>query len=126
MRKYVTAEQLIKLTHTLGINKSNLTLTYLDNYSRIIPKDAASKIKNALDLTLENGVHVFDNVVILSLNHKGVSELTEKEKDPIAFGVIEKSDKLYFIADWIDEYCSLTLESLIEEYKVEVNSISLN
>lgn len=30
------------------------------------------------------------------------------------FGVINGSKKLYYVADWIDEYCDLTLDKVIE------------
>lgn len=55
----------------------------------------------------------------------------EIEKDPILFGVIyphteeeraligDAYERLYFIDDWIDEYCDLTLESLTRDYGVQ-------
>ena len=33
------------------------------------------------------------------------------------------SDKMVFITDWVDEYCNLTLEKLIENYDVDVFNI---
>jgi hypothetical protein len=38
----------------------------------------------------------------------------EKKKDPILFGVIQNSRKLYFIGDWTDEFCDLTLDKMME------------
>ena len=38
----------------------------------------------------------------------------EDEKDPILFGLIRGSDKLYFIGEWIDDICDLTFDELIE------------
>lgn len=35
-------------------------------------------------------------------------------KDPILFGKIKETDKLYFIADWQDEHCDLTFDKLID------------
>lgn len=32
----------------------------------------------------------------------------------IIFGVIASSKKLYYITDWIDEYCDLTLEQFVD------------
>ena len=41
-----------------------------------------------------------------------------KEKDPILFGTLDyEPDKLYFIADWIDEYCDLTLDKFVQTIK---------
>ena len=45
-------------------------------------------------------------------------ELTKAEKlaarDPILFGLLDGSRNLYFIGDWIDEQCNLTLEKIAE------------
>ena len=41
-----------------------------------------------------------------------------KEKDPILFGVQSyMPDKLYYIIDWIDEHCDLTLDKFIDDIK---------
>ena len=65
--------------------------------------------------------------------NKEASEMTEKEvedkKDPILFGLIQGSDKLYFVGDWIDDVCDLTFDELVEvlgedgidETKLDVN-----
>ena len=37
------------------------------------------------------------------------------KKDPILFGVLENSKKLYYIGDWKDDYCTLTLEDMFNE-----------
>lgn len=58
----------------------------------------------------------------------------EKEKDPILFGAFVKDsttierttymgDKLYFIADWEDEYCDLTLDKLMREMPEVVHNL---
>ncbi len=37
-----------------------------------------------------------------------------REKDPILFGITDRHpDRLYFIADWVDEFCDLTLSQLL-------------
>lgn len=45
------------------------------------------------------------------------TELTKKEKekkrDPILFGIIKHSRNFYYIGDWIDEYCDLTLKEAV-------------
>lgn len=38
-----------------------------------------------------------------------------KRKDPILFGVIAGSNKLYFIGDWIDEYCDLRFDDVVKQ-----------
>ena len=43
----------------------------------------------------------------------------EKAKDPILFGVIKESNKLFYVGDWIDEHCDLTLEKFLEVMEME-------
>lgn len=39
----------------------------------------------------------------------------QAKRDPILFGMIKDSRRLYFVADWIDKLCTLTFEELIQE-----------
>ena len=98
-------------------NKTNklrtLKMTWIKNYVRLIPPDVleSKKVFDKLD--------VFDNYVILHFDKnntasKMTKEEVEKAKDPILFGVIKGSNKLYFVDDWIDEYCDLTLDKFLE------------
>ena len=96
-----------------------LDLDYLSNFTRIIPSDVAEKKIKADEL------HVFDNYVVLHYDPTGAmnTAMTESEQlremerkaDPVLFGVIEGSTKLYYIGDWIDEYCDLTWEQIVEK-----------
>lgn len=36
------------------------------------------------------------------------------KRDPILFGLIQGKRQLYFIGDWIDELCDLTLDQLAD------------
>ena len=49
-----------------------------------------------------------------------------KRKDPILFGVIAGSNKLYYIADWVDEYCDLTLEKFIDTIGVKKEELHMD
>jgi hypothetical protein len=65
---------------------------------------------------------VFNEFYILHLSYKEGKIKTNKdkirEKDPILLGVfVDDPDRFYFIADWIDEYCDLTLDKLVDEMK---------
>ncbi len=47
-----------------------------------------------------------------------------KMKDPILFGWIKENNRLYFIADWEDEFCDLTFDEIVDvvgETKIEKN-----
>lgn len=126
LTKYVSEEQVIKFYEETDENK-HLKLTYLKNYVKMIPSDIV-EIKTKLD---KKGV--FDNYVILHYDpyNEAVQQTKkeiEKEKDPIMFGVIENSRKLYYVGDWIDEVCDLTLEKMMNELgdeALEINNKTL-
>lgn len=112
--KLITEDVMVKLTKKAP---KALSLTYISNYTRTIPLDV---IKKKLEL---DELEIFDNYVILSYDPTGKSyaqtikereKEIEKAKDPILFGVIAGSNKLYYIDDWIDEYCDLRLENIVD------------
>ena len=114
MYKAVSADKIVELAQG---SKKALSLDYIQNYGRVIPTDVIKKKIEA------DKLHVFDNYVVLHYDPDGKSYVAtekerkkevEKKKDPILFGVIMGSDKLYYIADWIDEYCDLTFDKLTE------------
>lgn len=108
--KYITDEQLIEFVKKC---ERGLRLDWIKNFTRDIPKEVLNK-KILCD---DRGV--FDNYCILHYDPDGKSsELTEKEKerrkDPILFGLLKGSKKLYYVGDWIDEFCDLTFDKIIE------------
>lgn len=112
--KLITEDVMVKLTKKAP---KALSLTYIANYTRTIPLEV---IKKKLEL---DELEIFDNYVILSYDPTGKSyaqtikerkKEIEKAKDPILFGVIAGSNKLYYIDDWIDEYCDLRLENIVD------------
>ena len=95
-------------------SEKGVRLDYVKNFTRVIPPSILD-IKEKLD---EKGI--FDNYAVMHYDPDGhATEMTEDEiekaKDPILFGLIKNSDKLYYISDWIDDYCNLTLSTLLEE-----------
>ena len=106
----VTEQQVVEFAKK---TEKGLSLTYIKNYARPLPQDVVDTINKMNELC------VFDNYVILHYDPKGETyKETEKEvakrKDPILFGVIAGSDKLYYITDWVDETCDLTLEKFVD------------
>lgn len=75
-------------------------------------KEAFELVKKAKDSKC------FDEIMILNLDYPRYEREQEekmKAKDPIAFGVVtELPNHLFFIADWIDEKCDLTLSKIME------------
>ena len=115
----ITEEQLVNFAKK---TEKSIDLCYIKNYARPIPSDVIDQVAKV------NELEVFDNYVVLFYDSKGTSKReTKKEeakrKDPIIFGVIAGSNKLYYITDWVDEYCDLTLEKFVDIIGVEKDSL---
>lgn len=96
----------------------------LTDYPREIPDEIFDKIKDHMDL--------FDHIYIVFTDYtQKVSKHIDKktrEKDPIMFGAVDRKGssykpivgpRYYFIGDWVDEFCDLTLEQMIENFKAD-------
>jgi hypothetical protein len=111
-RKYISESQLLEFVAKC---ERGLCLDWITYFVRPIPADVvAAKAKCDED-------HVFDNYVIL--HYDPDSKATTKEdraaqalrrQDPILFGVVQGSRKLYFVGDWVDEHCDLTFEEIVK------------
>ena len=102
--------------------EKGLKLSYLKNFSRPIPQDVIDKVAKM------NELEVFDNYVILYYDPEGTvyketAYEEAKRRDPIIFGVIAGSKKLYYVADWIDEYCDLTLDAFVDALGIEKDDL---
>ena len=95
----------------------------LENYEREIPDEIVDKIVMCKEKNLFDKYYIF--FTDYTGEHRSKVDEKKKAKDPILFGncLIEGkvSDRMYFIGDWVDEYCSLTLDKMIDamsrEYK---------
>jgi len=47
-------------------------------------------------------------------------QIRERRKDPILFGVINGRRQLYYVGDWTDEFCDLTLDQIVDTLGREV------
>ena len=89
----------------------------LSRYMREIPDELVETIEKSKDL--------FDEFYVVFTDYTGKEERkVEKErrdKDPILFGVFKNNsnvaDRFYFLGDWVDEYCDLTLDKMVEQYQ---------
>lgn len=107
--QYQTEESIIKFIKQC---KKGLCLTEIENFERVIPENVLVKFDAA------EATRVFDNYLILYYDPSKIdNRYYTEEKDPILFGVIKGSDKLYFIADWVDEYCNLTYKDILDSKK---------
>lgn len=89
-------------------------IDYIKNFGRVIPNDVVKK-KIECDKMC-----VFDNYCVMYYDPSGetYAKPSAAKRDPILFGLINHSNKLYYIADWEDELCNLTLEKIAEKCSV--------
>ena len=93
----------------------------LQFYPREIPDEIFQKVQKLKEKNL------FDNYYVVFTDYTGetTKEVTaeRKRRDPILFGVFEHKidniwnicDRFYFIGDWEDEYCDLTLTKMVQK-----------
>lgn len=106
-----------KVVEFVKKTERGLRLDYVKNFARPIPADVLEKKKKA------DSLNAFDNYCILHYDpdNKAIAKTKEekeaerqKKSDPILFGMIYGSRELFYVADWIDEYCDLTIDKFIE------------
>lgn len=105
-----------KVTENDGSRQKIVFFKKLEEFPRAVPADIQKKIKDAK----KKGV--FDELWVLYLDYTGEEVKTNKEKirqkDPILFGRFAYDpNKLFYIADWIDDYCDLTLSKFVDALK---------
>lgn len=111
-------------TKFCGKTERKVCLTKLENYARPIPQKVLSEKEKLHKLNL------FDDYVVMHYDAPHVVrdtevEIVERQKDPILFGRIEFSSRLYFIDDWEDELCDLTLDDIVSKLELEDEDMTL-
>lgn len=99
------------------VAKDTVKIIELENYEREIPDEIVNLIAKVKDK--------FDQLYIVFTDYTGkVARRIEKErrtKDPILFGTFQNLqsrtviDRFYYLGDWEDEYCDLTLDKMVNE-----------
>lgn len=100
-----------------NVADKTVKIVELSRYMREVPDELIE--------TIEKTKELFDEFYVVFTDYTGKEERkVEKErrdKDPILFGVFKNqtnvADRFYFLGDWVDEYCDLTLDKMIEQYK---------
>lgn len=111
-----------------NVAKNTVKIIEVERYEREIPDDIVEVIAKTS--------HLFDKLYIVFTDYTGKEEkraLKErKEKDPILFGTFQDKknrvliDRFYFLGDWEDEYCDLTLDKMVSEMKSVANKDVIN
>lgn len=107
---YLTEDAVVRFARKVD---RGLRLDWLANFTRVIPDDVAAKKAEADQRC------IFDNYVVLHYDPTGknwseTAAERAKRRDPILFGVVQGRRLLYFVGDWIDEHCDLTLDKVAD------------
>lgn len=102
-----------------NVSDDAVKIIEIEKYERDIPDEIVeivSKVKNH-----------FDKLYVLFTDYTGrVERQIEKErrdKDPILFGTFQNQksrtiiERFYYLGDWEDEYCDLTLDKMVNQIK---------
>jgi len=106
-----------------SISKDVVKIIELQNYEREIPDNVVAIVAKVKDK--------FDKLYVLFTDYTGKAErkveAARRQKDPILFGTFQSEtlrtvvDRFYFLADWEDEFCDLTLDKMVNEVKASKN-----
>lgn len=106
-----------------NVSKNTVKIIELENYPRDIPDNIVNIIAKTKD--------IFDKMYVVFTDYTGSTEKQiakeRRDKDPILFGTFQMvrgngrnsgnilNDKFYFLGDWEDEYCDLTMDKFLRE-----------
>lgn len=115
---YVLQEDILE--YIKSVSDKAVKIIEMEFYPRSIPDEIVHRVKELQD------AKVFDRYYIVFTDYTGEAskevEANRRRKDPILFGTFEHKvddiwdihDRFYFIGDWEDEYCDLTLTKMVE------------
>lgn len=103
-----------------NVSKKPVKIIELENYPREIPDEIVETITKTKDL--------FDKMYVLFTDYSEgqLQKEVEKERDPILFGAFHNKDcsvmieRMYYLGDWEDEFCDLTLDKLVQETSKDI------
>lgn len=95
------------------VKDKDIKIIELFNYEREIPDEIAEIVQNLKE------EKIFDEYFVVFTDYtKKTEKRVQKERDPILFGVfldkVNLSDRFYYIGDWEDEHCDLTLQKMVD------------
>lgn len=100
-----------------NVADKTVKIVELSRYMREIPDELVETVEKTRD--------IFDEFYVVFTDYTGQEERKvakeRRDKDPILFGCFRNdtsvADRFYFLGDWVDEFCDLTLDKMVEEYK---------
>ena len=102
-----------------SVAKNTVKIIEIENYEREIPDEIVTIVSKVKDK--------FDKLYVLFTDYTGKIERQvareHRSRDPILFGTFQNEqtrtviDRFYYLGDWEDEYCDLTLDKMVNEIK---------
>ncbi len=129
INKYIEKALIEKIKYK--VKGGHIADTDFDKFTRVIPTRVLNKKKKV------DGYKVFDSFVVYHYWNKELEEKREKKevitpaeksamKDPILFGIRKDlPGKLFFIDEWIDDYCDLTFDDLVDVLELEEDEVKI-
>lgn len=114
LSKYLDEEPIVRFYKE---SPRGLRLDWIANFLRVVPADIRARKVRCDELG------IFDNYAVLHYDPAVSSYAKTQEEiqaeirakqDPILFGLIQGRRRLYYVGDWIDETCDLTLEQIAD------------
>lgn len=115
-----------KLDEVLDPADTSVKICELEEFTRVLPEEAVKIVEDTNDL--------FSAYFVMFTDYTGKEDrkraTIERNKDPILFGAFVEEDKshnidfgerMYPLYSWKDEYCELTLDELVSQYREEYN-----
>lgn len=104
------------------ISKHPVKIIELANYPREVDDSIIDKLMIAKENDLFDEYYVIFTDYTMEETKKVAKE--RRDKDPILFGAFKTKDKnnipeerFFYIGDWTDDYCDLTLEEMLTQYE---------
>ena len=101
------------------VSQNTIKIIELDRYERDIPDEVVDVVAKTK--------HLFTRFYVVFTDYTGRVERKvaqeRRDRDPILFGTFkmigsqDPPEKFYFLADWEDVYCDLTLAKMVSEVK---------
>lgn len=99
------------------ISDDSVFIIEMKNYEREFPDEVIDKIVKAKEVFGDN-LYVIYTDYTKKTQRKVAKE--RRERDPILFGALIKNrvayDRFYYICDWEDEYCDLSLDKIVNDW----------
>ena len=105
------------------VDNKVIKIVELENYQRRIPAEIIDRIEKCKG--------IFDKMYVVFTDYTRREErrveAVKREKAPILFGTFQDAathtivERFYFIGDWVDEYCDLTLDKMVATVQEKAN-----